>query len=564
MKVIIIGGVAGGASCAARLRRLNENAEIIIYEKTNYISYANCGLPYYIGDVIKEESSLTLSTPSSLKKRFNIDVFVNHEVLKIDVLKKQVIVKDLINNTEIVNSYDKLVIATGAKAIKPNFYLENERVFTLKTVEDTLKIKEFIKNNKVNSALVIGGGFIGLEMSENLKKLGLDVTLIEGKDHVLSNIDSDMASFVHNNLIKNDIKLHLNTHVDKLVRVYDKIQVILKDKTLKEFDIVICSIGVKPENLLGKDIGLELGINNLIKVNEHMETSIKDIYAVGDVVEVKNLITNNNSQISLAGPANKQGRIAADNICAIKSTYKGSLASSILKVFDLSVATIGINEEICKRLNINYEKIIFTSSSHATYYPGSKSLTTKIIYNKDNLDILGGQIVGYDSVDKRIDVLATAIFAKLKATFLKDLDLSYAPPYSTAKDPINMAGFIIENIEQNLVKQFYYEDINSLRKEDVILLDTRTKIEYERGHADGFMHIPLDELRNRLTELDVNKPIYVMCQSGLRSYIATRILCQNGFDAYNFAGGYLLYSSIEKSKCLTKEICNCGIDKNIK
>lgn len=564
MKVIIIGGVAGGASCAARLRRLNENAEIIIYEKTNYISYANCGLPYYIGDVIKEESSLTLSTPSSFKKRFNIDVFVNHEVLKIDSLKKQVIVKDLINNTEFVNSYDKLVIATGAKAIKPNFYLEDERVFTLKTVEDAIKIKEYIKNNTVNNAAIIGGGFIGLEMSENLKSLGLDVALIEGKDHVLNNLDFDIASFVHNNLIKNDIKLYLNTFVDKLIRVNNKIQVIFQDKSIKEFDIIVCSIGVRPESLLGKDIGLELGINNLIKVNEHMETSINDIYAVGDVVEVKNFITCDNSQISLAGPANKQGRIAADNICGIKSTYKGSLASSIIKVFDLSVATTGINEETCKRLNINYEKVIFTSSSHANYYPGGKSLTSKIIYNKDNLDILGGQIIGYDSVDKRIDVLATAIFSKLKATNLKDLDLSYAPPYSTAKDPINMAGFIIENIEQNLVKQFYYEDINNLRKEDVILLDTRTKTEYERGHAEGFMHIPLDELRNRLTELDKSKPIYVMCQSGLRSYIATRILCQSGFNAYNFAGGYLLYSSVEKSKCLTKEIYNCGMDRNIK
>ena len=295
MKVIIIGGVAGGASCAARLRRLNENAEIIIYEKTNYISYANCGLPYYIGDVIKEESSLTLSTPSSFKKRFNIDVFVNHEVLKIDSLKKQVIVKDLINNTEFVNSYDKLVIATGAKAIKPNFYLEDERVFTLKTVEDAIKIKEYIKNNTVNNAAIIGGGFIGLEMSENLKSLGLDVALIEGKDHVLNNLDFDIASFVHNNLIKNDIKLYLNTFVDKLIRVNNKIQVIFQDKSIKEFDIIVCSIGVRPESLLGKDIGLELGINNLIKVNEHMETSINDIYAVGDVVEVKNFITCDNS-----------------------------------------------------------------------------------------------------------------------------------------------------------------------------------------------------------------------------------------------------------------------------
>ncbi len=564
MKVIIIGGVAGGASCAARLRRLNENAKIVIYEKTNYISYANCGLPYYIGDVIKEESSLTLSTPSSFKKRFNIDVFVSHEVIKIDPVKKCVIVKDLINNIEFTDFFDKLVIATGAKAIKPNFYLEDERVFTLKTVEDSFLIKEFIKNNNVNNALVIGGGFIGLEMSENLKNIGLDVTLVEGKDHVLNNLDYDMASFVHNNLIKNDIKLYLNTLVDKLVRVDNKIQVIFQDKSVKEFDIIICSIGVKPESFLGKDAGLELGINDLIKVNEHMETSIKDIYAVGDVVEVKNLITGNNSQISLAGPANKQGRIAADNICGIKSSYKGSIASSILKVFDLSVAGTGINEEMCKKLNINYEKIIFTSSSHATYYPGGKSLTSKIIYNKENLDILGGQIVGYDSVDKRIDVLATAIFSKLKATDLKDLDLSYAPSYSTAKDPLNMAGFIIENIEQNLVKQFYYEDIEKLRKLDVILLDTRTQLEYERGHAEGFMHIPLDELRNRLSELDKRKPIYVMCQSGLRSYIATRILIQNGYDAYNFTGGYLLYSSIEKSNSLTKNIFPCGMDKCIK
>lgn len=564
MKVIIIGGVAAGASCAARLRRLDENAKIVVYEITNYISYANCGLPYYIGDVIKEESSLTLSTPSSFKKRFNIDVFVSHEVIKIDPVKKCVIVKDLINNIEFTDFFDKLVIATGASAIKPSFYINNDRIFTIKTVEDTLNIKNSLTNKNIKNAVVIGGGYIGLEMCENIKELGINVTLIEGKSHVLNNLDSDMASFVHNNLIKNGVKLLLNTLVQSLSIENNQIIITLNNENKIVTDAVICSVGVRPNNILAKDINLELGVNSCIKVNSFMETSIKDIYAVGDVVEVKNIVTNDFAQISLAGPANKQGRIAADNICGLKNEYKGSLSSSIIKVFDLTAASTGISESMCQSLNIPYEKVILTSSSHASYYPGGKSLTTKIIFNKETYEILGGQIVGYDGVDKRIDVLATAMFSKLSALDLKDIDLSYAPPYSSAKDPINMAGFIIDNIKNNLVKQFYYEDLKSLRQEDVIFLDTRTPLEYERGHAEGFIHIPLDSLRNRLNELDLSKRVYVMCQSGLRSYIATRILCQNGYDAYNFSGGYLLYSSIEKSNSLTNNIFPCGMDKCIK
>ena len=530
MKIVIIGGVAGGATAATRIRRLNEKTEIIIFERSNYISYANCGLPYYIGDEIKDKKTLTLQTPLSLWNRYRIDVRVSHEVLDINSNQKKVRVKNLINGDEFEESYDKLLISPGAKPVILPFLKDVKNVFTLRTVEDTFKIKEYISNNQPKSAVIVGGGFIGVEMAENLVNLGIDVTIIQKDNHLLGNIDRDIASFIHHHIRSKGVKILLNTDI--------------KDVMLN-YDMILVSIGVAPDNSLAIKAGLELGYKGSIKVNGKMETSIKDIYAVGDAVEITHYVLNEKRIISLAAPANKQARVAADNICGIENEYKGSLASSIIKVFDMTVATTGIKEKEAIEANLNYEKVILSPASHATYYPGATTMTLKVIYEKETLKILGAQAVGYDGVDKRIDIIATAIFAGMKATELKDLDLAYAPPYSSAKDPVNVAGFIIDNIESEIVEQFYYEDIEELRKkDDAILLDTRTKNEYNLGFAEGFINIPLDELRDKISLLDKNKKIYVMCQSGLRSYLATRILKQNGFKVYNFAGGYKLYGSV--------------------
>ncbi len=562
MKIVIVGGVAGGATAAARIRRLNEHAEIIIFERSGFISYANCGLPYYIGGVIEDKEDLTLQTPESFFRRFRIVAKVNHEVTDIDVQNKTVHVTNLKTGTSFTENYDKLILSPGAKPILPDFYTENERSFTLRTVEDTLKIRAFVEQKQPKTAAVIGGGFIGLEMAENLAELGIKTTIVQRSNHLLPTVDYDMASFIHANFRNHGVQLLLNTNTNKMSITGDQVSLELADGKQINADMVVLAVGVTPENTLAKKIGLELGVKGAIKVNAKMETSIPDIYAVGDAVQVKHFIIEQDAVISLAGPANKQGRIVADNICGINSEYKGSQGSSVIKLFDMTVATTGINEQQAKANGIEYEKVILTQNSHAGYYPGATAMTVKLIFEKVTYKILGAQIVGYDGVDKRIDVIATAIRVGMKADELKDLDLAYAPPYSSAKDPVNMAGFVAENIKNGIVKQFYYEDIPSLReRDDVILLDTRTPFEYMRGHADGFIHIPLDDLRERLGELDKTKKIYVMCQSGLRSYLATRILMQNGFDAYNFAGGFRLYSTIKNEEMLSKQCYTCGMEK---
>jgi len=562
MKIVIVGGVAGGATAAARIRRLDERAEIIIFERSGFISYANCGLPYYIGGVIEDKEDLTIQTPESFFRRFKIVAKVNHEVTDIDFKNKTVHVTDLKAGTSFTETYDKLILSPGAKPILPDFYTENERTFTLRTVEDTLKIRAFVEESHPKTAVVIGGGFIGLEMAENLAELGIKTTIIQRGNHLLPTVDCDMASFIHANFRHHGVQLLLNTNTNKMSVTGEQVSLYLDNGSNISADMVVLAVGVTPENTLAKKIGLELGVKGAIKVNAKMETSIPDIYAVGDAVEVRHFITEQDSVISLAGPANKQGRIVADNICGIDSEYKGSQGSSVIKLFDMTVATTGINEQQAKANGIEYEKVILTQNSHAGYYPGATAMTVKLIFEKATYKILGAQIVGYDGVDKRIDVIATWVRAGMKADELKDLDLAYAPPYSSAKDPINMAGFVVENIKNGIVKQFYYEDIPSLReRKDVILLDTRTPFEYIRGHADGFINIPLDDLRERLDELKKDKKIYVMCQSGLRSYLATRILMQNGFDAYNFAGGFRLYSSIKNEEMLSKKCYSCGMDK---
>lgn len=544
MKVVIVGGVAGGASAAARLRRLDETAEIIIFERSGFISYANCGLPYYVGGVIVDEEDLTLQTPESFRSRFNIDVRVKHEVTAIDRVSKTVSVTDLASGKSFEEGYDKLVLAPGAEAVRPPLPgIEDEKLYTLRTVEDTFKLKAAVSRS-ARSAAVIGGGFIGVETAENLKEAGLEVTVIERQEQLLAQFDKDMAGFIHSYLKKQGVKLMLDTAVSGFEPADCGIRVNFEDREPLDADIAVLAIGVAPESGLAKAAGLELGIKNSIAVNEHMQTSDPDIYAVGDAVQIKNLVTGENSLISLAGPANKQGRIAADNIAGIKSVYKGSAASSVLKVFGMTAASTGINERAAKAAGIAYDKVILSPVSHASYYPGGRAMTLKLLFEPAAGRILGAQIIGADGVDKRIDVLATAMQAGMKVTGLKELDLAYAPPFSSAKDPVNMAGFIAENVLTGKVKQFFYEDLPALPREGVTLIDTRTAAEYARGHADGFdLNIPVDELRKRLSELDRRKPVYVMCQSGLRSYIACRILEANGFTAYNFAGGYRFYES---------------------
>lgn len=551
MKIVIVGGVAGGATAAARIRRLNEKAEIIIFERSGFISYANCGLPYHIGGVIDNKQNLILQTPESFFRRFKIIAKVNHEVNGIDVQNKTVSVTNLQTGETFIETYDKLILSPGAKPILPDFYVENERTFTFRTVEDAFKIRAFVEHKQPKTAVIIGGGFIGLEMAENLANIGIKTTIVQRANHLLPIIDGDMASFVHANLRRYGVQLLLNANTKKMSFTSEQVFLEFEKGPAISADMVILSVGVTPENTLAKKAGLELGIRGAIKVDAKMQTSVSDIYAVGDAVQVKHFITEQDSIISLAGPANKQGRIVADNICGISSEYKGSQGSSVIKLFDMTVATTGINEEQVKINGIEYEKVIITQNSHASYYPHATPMTLKLIFEKETYKILGAQIVGYDGVDKRIDVISTAILAGMKANELKDLDLAYAPPYSSAKDPVNMLGFVAENLKNGVVKQFYFEDIPALReRKDVILLDTRTSFEYMSGAAEGFINIPLDDLRERLGELEKNKKIYVMCQSGLRSYLATRILMQNGFDAYNFAGGFKLYNSIKNEESL--------------
>lgn len=564
MKVVIIGGVAGGATAAARIRRLDEKAEIVVFERSGYISYANCGLPYYIGGTIEDENNLTLQTPESFWKRFRVKMNVHHEVMAIHPDSKTVIVKNLENGTVFAESYDKLLLSPGAKPIRPNFEgVDSDKVFTLRTVEDTLKIKKHADERHPKSAVIVGGGFIGIEVAENLRKLGIGVTLVEAAEQLMAPFDSDMASFIHAEVRKNGVNLMLGRMVEGFADADRGIDVKIKDAPALHADMVVMSIGVVPETALAKDAGLELGIKGSIVVNDKMETSIPDIYAVGDAVQVKNFVTGTDTLISLAGPANKQGRIAADNICGGDSHYTGGQGSLVIKIFDMTAAATGINEKTAKTLGLFTDKVILSPMSHAGYYPGGRIMTMKVIFEKETYRILGAQIVGFDGVDKRIDVLAAAIRAGMKAYDLAELDLAYAPPYSSAKDPVNMAGFIIENIKNGVVKQWYYEDDETLPRDgSVTLLDTRTPVEFNKGHAEGFINIPVDELRERINELDRCKPVYVICQSGLRSYIASRILVGNGFDAYNFAGGFRFYDAVRNDKALNSKSTPCGMDQN--
>ena len=561
MKVVIVGGVAGGATAAARIRRLDEQAEIVVFERSGYISYANCGLPYYIGGVITDQAELTLQTPESFWQRFRVDMRVRHEVIAIHPERKAVSVRNLSTGETFEESYDKLLLSPGAKPTQPELPGVGQ-VFTLRTVEDTLRIHEFVKTHHPRSVVLAGGGFISLEMAENLRELGMEVTMVQRPKQLMNPFDPEMASFIHAKMRKKGVRLLLGHTVEGFEEAPGGVRVLLKGAEPLEAELVVLAIGVTPDTQLAKEAGLELGVKGSIAVNDRMETSVPDIYAVGDAVQVQHFVTGEHTLISLAGPANKQGRIAADNICGGTSRYQGSQGSSVVKVFDMTAAATGINEQAARKAGIECDKVYLSPASHAGYYPGGRLLNMKVLFEKNTYRLLGAQIVGSEGVDKRIDVLATAIRAGLTALDLKDLDLAYAPPYSSAKDPVNMAGFMIENLANGTVRQFHWDEVDALPLDgSVTLLDTRTAEEYQSGHIEGTIHIPVDELRERMNELETGKLVYVICQSGLRSYIVCRILEQNGFACRNLAGGYRLYESVMLDRCAAEEAFPCGMDK---
>ena len=563
MKVVIVGGVAGGATAAARIRRLDEQAEIVVFERSAYISYANCGLPYYIGGVIEDAGELTLQTPESFFTRFRVQIKVLHEVTAIHPDRKTVSVTNLQTGERFEESYDKLLLSPGAKPTQPRFPgADSDRLFTLRTVEDTLRIRAYIDEHHPRSAVLAGGGFIGLELAENLRELGMDVTIVQKPMHLMTPFDADMAALIHGEMRRHGVKLALGHTVEGFAQRDGGMDVLLQDAAPLHEDMVILAIGVTPDTALAKEAGLELGVRGSIVVNDRMEISVPDIYAVGDAVQVRHFVTGQDALIALAGPANKQGRIAADNICGGDSRYTGSQGSSVLKVFDMTAALTGLNETQAAAAGFDADSVILSPMSHAGYYPGGRVMTMKVVFEKATYRLLGAQIVGYEGVDKRIDVLATAIRAGMKATELKDLELAYAPPYSSAKDPVNMAGFMVDNIARGLLRQWHLADADSLPRDgSVTLLDTRTPGEYSAGHIEGFINIPVDDLRERLHELDRTKPVYVICQSGLRSYIACRILAGHGFDCYNFSGGYRFYATVTQERCLIRSATACGMDQ---
>lgn len=598
LKVLIVGGVAGGASAAARLRRLDETAEIILFEKGEYISYATCGLPYYIGEVIRKKERLIVQTPENMKERFNIDVRVNSEVIGIDRKNKTVEVLDRSSNRIYKENYDRLILSPGAEPVKPGLKgIDSQRIFTLRDIPDTYRIKNFIDNNKPESAVIVGAGFIGLEMAENLHEKGIKVTVVELADHVIGPLDPDMAAFVHQYLRSKGIRLYLKNGVSEFNPEGSAINVKLSEGRILPADMVILAIGVRPNTKLASEAGLKLGKSGGILVNEFLQTSDPDIYAVGDAVEVqdfagtilgtvlKKMTDEKTGEVPsekeddkpgkepdvksapeeyadqphagfaqtvlvlLAGPANKQGRIAADNICGRHVKYNGTQGTSIIKLFDMAVAFTGMNEKRLREMGIEYEKSFTYSLSHAGYYPGSTPMTIKLMFKKSDGKVLGAQIVGHDGVDKRIDIFATAIRAGMTVFDLQELELSYAPPFSSAKDPVNIAGFAASNLLKGDVLAYQWDEIKDLDRTKALLLDVRTKVEYELGTIDGAVNIPLDELRARIDELPADKSIYVFCQVGLRGYIAARMLMGKGFASVkNLNGGYMVYSTVMQDR----------------
>lgn len=536
-RVLIVGGVAGGASTAARLRRLDESLEIVMFEKGEYVSFANCGLPYHIGGVIPNRESLLVQTPEKLKARFNIDVRVNSEVIKVDSLEKKVVVKERDGN-EYEESFDYLVLAPGAKPLLPPIKgIDSKKILTLRNMNDMDKIKKEIEENKVKRSVVIGGGYVGVETAENLQHLGIETTLVEAAPNILAPFDGEMANILEYELVMKGINLMTSEKVVEFQEIGESVVVILESGKKIETDMVILSIGVAPDTKFLENSGITLGNRGHILVNDSLETNIPGIYALGDAILVENYITREESAIPLAGPANRQGRIVAGNIVGREEKYNGSLGTAIIKVFDLTGASTGLNERAIKKLNTSYEKIYLHPNDHAGYYPGATPISIKVIYSKESLEILGAQAVGTNGVDKFIDVIATTIKFGGKIDDLAELELAYAPPFSSAKSPANMAGFIGKNIEEGLVEQIFVDDLEKYDPNTQIILDVRDAVELVVGEFKNSINIPLGELRKRVAELPKDKEILTYCAVGLRGYLAARFLSQNGYRVKNIAGG---------------------------
>jgi len=548
MKLVIVGGVAGGASAAARARRLNETAEIIIFERGEHISFANCGLPYYIGGVITDRSKLLVQTPEAMRKRFNIDVRLKSEVVAINRQQKHVIVRESPTGREYNQPYDKLILSPGAEPIRPNISgINSANVFTLRSIGDMDAIKNVVDKQNAGRAVIIGGGYIGLEMAEMLRRRKLDVSVVELENQVFGAIDPEMASVVASELRLHGVNLLLGTSVTAIEESGQGLKVQLSSGESLNCTMVIVSIGVRPESKLAKDAGLSIGQRNGIVVDKHMQTSDPNIYAVGDVVEVEDFTTGFATLVPLAGPANRQGRIAADNIMGKSSTYYRTQGTGICKVFDLAVGMTGLNEKMLKRIGRKYEKVYIHPASHATYYPEASQMSLKLLFDPKDGKIIGAQAVGVDGIDKRIDVLAVSIRAGLTVRDLKDLELAYAPPYGSAKDPINYAGFVASNILDGYVRNCHVEDLLNIG-DDKLLVDVRTPGEFKVGTIHGAINIPVDQLRYRLSELPKDKELMVFCQVGLRGYVACRILSQNSFSCRNLSGGYKTYQATVNGK----------------
>ena len=544
MKILIVGGVAGGATAATRLRRLSEENEVIIFEKGQYVSFANCGLPYHISGTIDKRDALLLQTPESLKERYNLDVRVFTEVLSIYTDEKKISVKNLQTGEIYLENYDKLLLSPGAEPIKPPFEgIDSDKIYTLRNIPDMDKIVAKTKN--AQNFVVVGGGFIGLEVAENLIEAGKSVKLVELGNQVMAPVDFDIASFVHEKAKQKGLELLLNVGVEKFNDKGETIEVFLNNGTSVETDAVILAIGVKPETKLAVEAGLEIGETRGILVNEFMQTSNPDIYAVGDAIEVAHYINNKKVLIPLAWPANRQGRIVADNIVlGNQYKYTGSLGSSILKFFELSVASTGLNEKTLKKFGIPYKTAIVTRGHHAGYYPGAKNMVLKVIFD-ENGKIFGAQAVGEAGVDKRIDVIATAIKGNLTVYDLPEIEITYAPPFNSAKDPVNIAGYTAENILKGDLEMVNYDEFWDFVKEnDAVILDVRTSKEFSGGAIEGAININVDDLRANLEKLDKNKMYAIYCQVGLRGYLANRIMRNNGFRAVNLNGGYNLWSKV--------------------
>ncbi len=548
---VIVGGVAGGASCAARLRRLNENAEIIMLERSPYISFASCGLSYYISGEIKEREKLLIQTPKKFIQRFGVDVRTRNEVLSIDRNAKAIEVRDVENQKTYRQPYDRLVLSPGAAPLRPPLPgIDGPRIFSLRSLEDADRIKSFLDKQEPRKAVVVGGGFIGLEMTECLHHRGIDVTLVEMAEQVMLSQDPEIAEFIHQHLQLHGIELLLGTSVEAFHECSDgRVSAQLSGGTSIDSDLVLLAIGVTPETELAKEAGLSLGDSGGIMVNESLQTNDPDIYAIGDAIETVDLMAGGRRLVPLAGPANKQGRICADHISGKPATFRGTLGTNIVRVFDLTIGGTGANEKTLKEKGIDYVKSYIHSASHVGYYPGATPLVIKILFSPESKKLLGAQIVGIEGVDKKIDVLATALHGGMKVHDLMELELSYAPQYGAAKDGVNMAGYVADNIARGDVEIFHADELETLLEEGGYLLDVRSAGEFKRGHIKGAVNIPIDELRERMHELPAGKLLLVYCLTGIRSYLACRILMQHGFHARNMSGGYTVYCASRPAEC---------------